>query len=200
MSSNSSFHAPDSDDEDKKQPVVEDEDQKKRAHLALLDALQDARQGIAANTFHDDEEAEDEEEQVDLDEEIPLSPVEVVAASTAVPMTASTLPSASSNAPFLSRHSDLELNQKHDEHDDSRTRETDGSTSALRDVNLPLSKSKPASQDAVSISSETQRKLRPESVLMPLTSDPLILGIALVDFDHTVCILMASAITNIESL
>ncbi|PVG01634.1 hypothetical protein CPB86DRAFT_773208 [Serendipita vermifera] len=31
-----------------------------------------------------------------------------------------------------------------------------------------------------------QRKLRPESVLMPLTKDPLILGIALVDFDHAV--------------
>lgn len=40
--------------------------------------------------------------------------------------------------------------------------------------------------DLVSISSESQRKLRPESTVVPLTSDPLILGIALVDFDHTV--------------
>jgi hypothetical protein len=40
--------------------------------------------------------------------------------------------------------------------------------------------------DLVSISSESQRKLRPESALVSLTKDPLILGIALVDFDHAV--------------
>lgn len=87
-----------------------DDDKKKQAHLALLDALQDT-------TFKDEEE-------------IPLSPVDRVAHPSATDI----------------------------------------------------------SQDTVSISSESQRKLRPESVLMPLTNDPLILAIALVDFDHAVCI------------
>jgi len=40
--------------------------------------------------------------------------------------------------------------------------------------------------DASSISSETQRKLRPDSVLLDIPKDSLILGVAVVDFNHAV--------------
>lgn len=130
-------------DDDKQSELTDDK--KKQAHLALLDALQE---DIPLNTVEDDDE------HVEDEEEIPLSPV------IDGPLTESSMLSAASNAPLLA--------------------EPDGSTSALRDGNPSKS------QDTVSISSESQRKLRPESVLMPLTKDPLVLGIALVDFDHAV--------------
>jgi hypothetical protein len=113
----------------------------------------------------------------------PISPVTPSAYYKSAPLSAgplSSIPSAASNAPFIDRSpspTTLEHGGGY-----GLSRETDGSTSALRDV---LS-SKPVLNDNVSISSETQRKLRPESVLMPLTRDPLVLGIALVDFDHAV--------------
>lgn len=40
--------------------------------------------------------------------------------------------------------------------------------------------------DTSSISSETQRKLRPDSLLINIPKNSLILGVAVVDFDHTV--------------
>jgi hypothetical protein len=97
----------------------------------------------------------------------------------------SSLQSAASNAPFIQRSpispSDAEPAEF------GLSREKDGGTSALKDVREQRPDLSPsATQDDISISSETQRKLRPESVLMPLTKDPVILGIALVDFDHAV--------------
>ena len=105
------------------------------------------------------------------------------AASPSLPLSAggmSSIPSAASNAPFLARSPSPPSG-------DAETygvmKEADGSTSALRDVRDHRPGSSLSSD---TISSESQRKLRPESVLMPLTGDPLILGLALVDFDHTV--------------
>jgi hypothetical protein len=134
------------------------DDRKKQAHLALLDALEEAKRGIVQNTFEHDDDDEEEEE-------IPLSPVEPVVDD---PLGESGMPNTASNAPFLAETS---------VEDELRPREFDGT---LRDLNPSKN------NDTVSISSESQRKLRPESVLMPLTKDPLILGIALVDFDHAV--------------
>lgn len=94
----------------------------------------------------------------------------------------SSIPSAASNAPFLARSPSP---QPKDPETYGIMKETDGSTSALRDVRDHRPGTSPP-LDTASISSESQRKLRPESVLMPLTRDPLILGLALVDFDHAV--------------
>lgn len=96
----------------------------------------------------------------------------------------SSIPSAASNAPLFDRSPSPSANFEI-EPSLGLTREMDGSTSALRDVRT-VKPGQTTPNDNVSISSETQRKLRPESVLMPLTRDPLILGIALVDFDHAV--------------
>jgi len=114
----------------------------------------------------------------------PISPTTTFAYYRNGPLSAgalSSIPSADSNAPFVDPSPSPPTHLEH-ERVLGLSRETDGSTSALRDVRS----SKPTYSDNVSISSETQRKLRPESVLMPLTRDPLILGIALVDFDHAV--------------
>ncbi|KAG8776200.1 late secretory pathway protein avl9 [Serendipita sp. 397] len=90
------------------------------------------------------------------------------------------IPSASSNAPFLMRSPSPPMK---DLDELGIVPEPDGSTSALRDVR----DRRPGDvSETASIISETQRKLRPESVLLPLTRDPLILGLALVDFDHAV--------------
>ena len=116
----------------------------------------------------------------------PISPATPSAYYRNAPLSAgalSSIPSAASNAPFIDRSPSPPMTFEHKEAY-GLSRETDGSTSALRDVRP----SKPTSNDNVSISSETQRKLRPESVLIPLTKDPLILGIALIDFDHAVSI------------
>jgi hypothetical protein len=115
----------------------------------------------------------------------PISPATPSAYYRNAPLSAgalSSIPSAASNAPFIDRSSSPPTTVEHEVY--GLSREADGSTSALRDVRP----SKPTSNDNVSISSETQRKLRPESVLIPLTKDPLILGIALIDFDHAVSI------------
>ncbi|KAG8835833.1 late secretory pathway protein avl9 [Serendipita sp. 399] len=122
----------------------------------------------------------------------PTSPLSVVSKSPSTPFAAfqsaplsagpmsGSIPSAASNAPFIMRSPSPPLK---DLDELGITRETDGSTSALRDVRDP----RPGEfSETASIVSETQRKLRPESALMPLTKDPLILGLALVDFDHAV--------------
>ena len=96
----------------------------------------------------------------------------------------SSIPSAASNAPLFDRSPSPPATFERDPTFDL-TRETDGSTSALRDVRT-VKPGQSTPNDNISVSSETQRKLRPESVLLPLTRDPLILGIALVDFDHAV--------------
>ena len=53
--------------------------------------------------------------------------------------------------------------------------------SAVEPLSVPAKDS-----DTSSISSETQRKLRPDSLLINIPKDPLILGVAVVDFNHTV--------------
>ena len=53
--------------------------------------------------------------------------------------------------------------------------------SAVEPLSIPAKDS-----DTSSISSETQRKLRPDSLLINIPKDSLILGVAVVDFNHTV--------------
>ena len=53
--------------------------------------------------------------------------------------------------------------------------------SAVEPLSVPAKDS-----DTSSISSETQRKLRPDSLLINIPKDSLILGVAVVDFNHTV--------------
>lgn len=50
--------------------------------------------------------------------------------------------------------------------------------------------SPPSRDDAMSVSSfasTSSRKARPESLLINPTAEPLVLGVALVDFNHLVC-------------
>lgn len=121
----------------------------------------------------------------------PLSPETPYSASAYyrnAPLSASgmsSIPSAASNMPLFDRSPSPPASFERDV-SFGLTRETDGSTSALRDVREFKPGQSTTPNDNVSISSETQRKLRPESVLLPLTKDPLILGIALVDFDHAI--------------
>jgi len=53
--------------------------------------------------------------------------------------------------------------------------------SAVEPLSVPVKDS-----DTSSISSETQRKLRPDSLLINIAKNSLILGVAVVDFDHAV--------------
>ncbi len=58
---------------------------------------------------------------------------------------------------------------------------TSSPPSAVEPLSVPAKDS-----DTSSISSETQRKLRPDSLLINIPKNSLILGVAVVDFDHTV--------------
>jgi hypothetical protein len=71
------------------------------------------------------------------------------------------------------------------------SRATETSSSLSSQTHTPPSAGVPLSvptkdSDASSISSETQRKLRPDSVLIDIPKNSLILGVAVVDFNHAV--------------
>lgn len=58
---------------------------------------------------------------------------------------------------------------------------TSSPPSAVEPLSVPAKDS-----DTSSVSSETQRKLRPDSLLINIPKNSLILGVAVVDFNHTV--------------
>ena len=51
----------------------------------------------------------------------------------------------------------------------------------------PTSPNRDDSMSISSFASTSSRKTRPESLIITPTSDPLVLGVALVDFNHLVC-------------